>query len=219
MMSSLKPTLARIKVKFPENIWIAQMFSNFQDVRMEIEHFLPYDLENYIGNAMIEIFHYKTEKIIEMVENHPSVHDFSLLEKEDNRIRINVKTKDPILLYSIIKCGVLVKFPIKVRDGYAYWRLISSRSQLDSFLSLLEKKGVNFELLRVGNSPYEIEDGNDSKLSYEELEVLNIAIERGFFEVPRDISLQELADELGKSKSALSVMLRKIIKKKVMLEV
>ena len=36
-------------------------------------------------------------------------------------------------------------------------------------------------------------------------------------EIPRKISLEELANSLGKSKSALSVMLRKIIKKKVVL--
>ena len=40
----------------------------------------------------------------------------------------------------------------------------------------------------------------------------------GFFEIPRDISLEDLANHLGKSKSALSVMLRKIIKKKVVIE-
>ena len=57
-----------------------------------------------------------------------------------------------------------------------------------------------------------------SKLTLEESEVLDKAIELGFFEIPRDISLEDLANRLGKSKSALSVMLRKIIKKKVVFE-
>ncbi|GAH01088.1 unnamed protein product, partial [marine sediment metagenome] len=49
-------------------------------------------------------------------------------------------------------------------------------------------------------------------------EALDRAINMGFFEVPRKISLEELANQMGKSKSALSVMLRKIIKKKVLFE-
>jgi len=69
--------------------------------------------------------------------------------------------------------------------------------------------------LRIGNSPYSIDD-EKYKLNLDEEEVLNKAIEMGFFDVPRKISLEDLARELGKSKSALSVILRKIIKKKVM---
>ena len=51
-----------------------------------------------------------------------------------------------------------------------------------------------------------------------ESNILDKAIALGFFEIPRKISLEELANEMGKSKSALSVMLRKIIKKKVLFE-
>ena len=216
-MSSEKSSLARIKIKFPDSIWISDVFKNHRDVRMEIINFLPYDLDKSIGNSIIEIIHYQISDIIDEIKNHPSVFEFSMLEREDNRIRFNVKTKDPYLLYAVIKCGVLVNFPVHVRDGYAYWRLISSRARIDQLLTLFEERNVKFELLRIGVSAYEI-DEDKYKLSLEETEVLEKAISSGFFEVPRKLSLEELANELGKSKSALSVMLRKIIKKKVMFE-
>jgi len=216
-MDSSKPSLARIKIKFPEQLWISEIFKNFPDVKMEISHFLPYDLERSIGNAVIEIMHYNVDSIIEEISSHPSVFELSVLEKEENKAKFNVKTKDPYLLYAIIKCGVLVNFPVRVVDGFAYWRLISSRDRIDKLLTLFEEKNVNFNLLRIGNSPYELDD-NKSKLSLKELKVLDQAINLGFFEVPRKISLEELANRLGKSKSALSVMLRKIIKKKIMFE-
>ena len=216
-MDSSKTSLARIKIKFPDKLWISNIFSQFSDVKMEILYFLPYDLEKSIGNAIVEIMHYDIDSIIKEIRNHESVFEFSLLEKEENKVKINVKTKDPYLLYAVIKCGVLVNFPVNVKDGYAYWRLISTRDRIDELLTLFEKRGIDFELLRIGNSPYDIND-NVSKLSFEEVQVLEKAISSGFFEVPRKISLEELANNLGKSKSALSVMLRKIIKKKVVLE-
>jgi predicted DNA binding protein len=216
-MDSSKASLARIKIKFPKQLWISEIFKNFPDVKMEISHFLPYDLERSIGNAVIEIMHYNVDSIIEEISSHPSVFELSVLEKEENKAKFNVKTKDPYLLYAIIKCGVLVNFPVRVVDGFAYWRLISSRDRIDKLLTLFEEKNVNFNLLRIGNSPYELDD-NKSKLSLKELKVLDQAINLGFFEVPRKISLEELANRLGKSKSALSVMLRKIIKKKIMFE-
>jgi hypothetical protein len=216
-MAPNKPSLARIKIKFPEEIWISEIFKNYPDVKMEISHFLPYDLEKSIGNSVIEILHYNIDSIIEKISNHPSVFELNVIEKEENKVKFNIKTKDPYLLYAIIKCGVLVDFPVRVEEGFAYWRLISSRESIDQLLTLFEKKKIDFELLRIGVSPYIIED-NKYKLTYDESNILDKAISLGFFEIPRKISLEELAEVLGKSKSALSVMLRKIIKKKVLLE-
>lgn len=216
-MASDKPSLARIKIKFPEQLWISEIFRNFPDLKMEISHFLPYDLEKSIGNSVIEIMHYNLDSLVEEISNHPSVFELSVIEREDNRVKFNVKTRDPYLLYAIIKCGVLVDFPVRVEDGFAYWRLISSRDRIDQLLSLFEEKNINFELLRIGIAPYKIDD-DKYKLTLDELNVLDKAISSGFFEIPRKISLEVLANELGKSKSALSVMLRKIIKKKVLFE-
>ncbi|MFW9865839.1 MAG: helix-turn-helix domain-containing protein [Candidatus Thorarchaeota archaeon] len=216
-MEADKSSLARVKIKFPDQLWISEIFREFPDVRMEIAHFLPYDLERSIGNSIIELMYYNIDIIIEAIRNHPSVFEFSVLEKEENKTRVNVKTKDPFLLYAIIKCGVLIDFPIRVEEGYAFWRLISSRQRIDQLLSIFEEKKIDFELLRIGNSPYKIENDKNN-LTLDELNILDRAISLGFFEIPRKISLEELANQLGKSKSALSVMLRKIIKKKVLLE-
>ncbi|MFW9783172.1 MAG: helix-turn-helix domain-containing protein [Candidatus Heimdallarchaeota archaeon] len=214
-MDRNKSSLARVKIKFPDQLWISEVFREFPDLKMEIAHFLPYDLERSIGNSIVELMHYQIQDIVEVIRNHPSVFEFSILEQEENKIKINVKTKDPFLLYAIIKCGVLVDFPVRVEEGYAFWRLISSRKRIDQLLSIFEQKQVNFELLRIGISPYKIEDDRN-KLSFDELNILDKAVSLGFFEIPRKISLEELANQLGKSKSALSVMLRKIIKKKVL---
>jgi len=216
-MDSTKSSLARIKIKFPDKLWISELFKNFPDLKMEISYFLPYDLEKSIGNSIIEIMHYNIDSIIQEIRNHPSVFEFSILEQEDKKIKFNIKTKDPYLLYAVIKCGVLINFPVRVKDGYAYWRLISSRKSIDQLLTLFEQRNIDFELLRIGKSPYLLED-EKHKLTYNESNVLDEAISLGFFEIPRNISLEELANKLGKSKSALSVMLRKIIKKKVMFE-
>ncbi|HEC40467.1 MAG TPA: hypothetical protein ENI29_19655 [bacterium] len=216
-MNTSQPSLARVKIKFPDQLWISQIFKKYPDIKLEISHFLPYDLERSIGNSIIEIKHYNIDKIIEDVRNHPSVFELSVMETGENKVVFNIKTKDPYLLYAIIQCGVLVQFPVKVKEGYAFWRLISSRDRIDKLLTLFEQKKINFELLRIGKSPYNIED-DKNKLTLNEENVLDKAISSGFFEVPRKISLEELANGLGKSKSGLSVMLRKIIKKKVMFE-
>ncbi len=210
------PSLARIKIKFPDDMWISEIFKDFPDIKMQISYFLPYDLEKSIGNSIIEILYHDIDSIMEIITRHPSVFELSILEREDTRIKFNIKTKDPYLLYAIIKCGVLVNFPVNVREGHAFWKLIAKRERIDKLLSLFEQKNITFDLLRIGKSAYNLEN-EESKLSLEEVRVLEKAIERGFFEVPRKVSLEDLAIILDKSKSALSVMLRKIIKKKIVM--
>ena len=218
-MDNNKPSLAWINVAIPERKLISEIFKNYRDVEIDILNFLPYDFEKNIGNVIFEIRHYRAEKIIENVKAHPSVSEFSVLEKEENRVIFNIKTKNPDLLYGIIKCGVLIEFPVKAREGIMEWKLISTRKRIDDLLIFLEQKGIDFSLLRIGTAPYFLDNDNKNKLSFEESKILNAAINSGFFEVPRRISLEAFAESLGKSKSHTSVLLRKIIKKKVMLEV
>ena len=218
MMDESKLCLARIKIQFPENKWISEIFKNYPDVELDISYFLPYDFEISIGTAKIEIRHFRIDQIANDIKKHPSVFEFSLLEKVKNRMIFIVKTRNPYILYCVIKCGVIIDFPVRVRENFAVWKLMSSRKGIDDLLTLFEEKDINFSLLRIGNAPYNLND-KKPKLTQEESWILNTAISLGFFEVPRKISLELLAEKLGKSKSHLSVILRKIIKKKVMFEI
>lgn len=214
MMEENKTTIATIKVGIPEHKWFSEIFEKFPDVEIDILNFLPYDFESSIGNTIIEIIHYRNEQIIKEIATHPSVFEFSVLTKDENRVKLNIKTKDPYLLFAVIKCGVLIDFPVRVRERYAIWKVISTRKRIDNLLTLFEEKNIYFSLLQIGSSSYNFEN-EKNKLSIKESKILDTAINLGFFEVPRKISLEALANNLGKSKSWTSEQLRKIIKKKI----
>jgi hypothetical protein len=60
-MASRRASLARVKVKFPDQIWISDIFEKFPNVKMEIEYFLPYDLEK----SIILLLKYKISILME----------------------------------------------------------------------------------------------------------------------------------------------------------
>ena len=113
-MEENKPSLAWIEIETPKQKWISEIFRKYRDVEIVILHFLPYDFEEFIANAIIEIYHYKIEEIIEDIKAHPSVLEFSILDKYENRVKINIKTEDPYLLYAIIKNGIIIDFPVRI---------------------------------------------------------------------------------------------------------
>ena len=125
-MDESKLCLARIKIQFPENKWISEIFKNYPDVELDISYFLPYDFEISIGTAKIEIRHFRIDQIANDIKKHPSVFEFSLLEKVKNRMIFIVKTRNPYILYCVIKCGVIIDFPVRIRENFAVWKLMSS---------------------------------------------------------------------------------------------
>lgn len=217
MMEENKPSIAWIEIETPKQKWLSEIFKKYRDVEIIISNFLPYDFEEFIANAIIDIIHYRIDEIIEDMKIHPSLLEITVLEKYENRAKINIKTRDPFLLYAIIKNGILIDFPIRISEGIAIWKLVATRKRINDLLLQFEDRSINFSLLRILNSDYSINEDNN-ELNPEESQVIRKAIKLGFFDVPRRISLEELANELGKSKSALSVRLRKIIKKKVLFE-
>lgn len=79
-----------------------------------------------------------------------------------------------------------------------------TRVALIGFNELLMDADVEITLKEISNSPYD----EHHTLSEKQLEALRLAYQRGFFEVPRQCTKQELSEELQISDSAFSQRLR-----------
>ena len=92
----------------------------------------------------------------------------------------------------------------------AGWRVqlrFADREQFDAFTDRLDEEDRSFELLDLVHA-------GDPRRSYGELtaaqhDALVAALEAGYYEVPRETTIRELADELGTSHQSLSELLRR----------
>ena len=90
--------------------------------------------------------------------------------------------------------------------------LLCSKNGIASFLAHLDRTRVPFKILSVGNAKFTRE--NDlSGLTAIQRNLLTAAHSTGYFEVPRRITTESLADRLGIDKSTLSEHLRKAEKR------
>lgn len=91
-----------------------------------------------------------------------------------------------------------------------WWRIemrFRNREDLCRTHDLLAASGVNADVLRVTGVSESSPDRTG--LTEEQREALAAAFQRGYFEIPRDISMEELARELDISHQALSERLRR----------
>jgi predicted DNA binding protein len=90
------------------------------------------------------------------------------------------------------------------------WRVraeFADRRDLATFRDACQDAGVGFRPLRLFEAEADVDD--DYGLTNPQHEALLAAHRMGYFDVPRDADLSDLADELGTTTSALSERLRR----------
>jgi len=108
--------------------------------------------------------------------------------------------------------AILVRYPIVVRNGTYTIEAAGPVPQLQQMVTKLREFYRNVEVLRFG--PDRMRTVPDS-LTPRQDALLHQALAAGYFDVPRGITLTQLAEHLGKSKSSLSTGLAVIEKKLV----
>lgn len=93
-------------------------------------------------------------------------------------------------------------------DNWSFQLRFPGNDSLSTFYRTVVEKGIDLELEGVHN-PLEASEPPELQLTDEQREALVVALERGYFEVPRETTLVELAEHLGISDSAVSQRIRR----------
>ena len=143
------------------------------------------------------------------LEEDPTVESFELLVEADERLLYDVTFAPDAqsLLDELLADGGSL---LEATATNGWWQIrmrFRDRDDLCRTHDRLVERGVNADLRRVT----ELTDDSRShtRLTPEQQEALSAAFEHGYFEIPRQISMEELAVELGISHQALSERLRR----------
>lgn len=146
----------------------------------------------------------------ESIRALPGVVDVELLgvssDTELCRVFFRGETVAPV----IKRFGLVRQFPFPVRAGVATWTVVGPERKVRGLLDAL-KRGrwpVQIESVRGGTV-----ETNRYGLTARQREILRRAVSEGYFDVPRRISLTELAERIGVAVSTLSVSLSVIERK------
>lgn len=94
-------------------------------------------------------------------------------------------------------------------DGWRMRFRFVSREQFDAFRETAADRGHSFELLELTEPDAPSGEPNPGGLTPDQREALLAAHDRGYYEVPREVTTRELAAELDTSHQSLSELLRR----------
>ena len=192
---------ARFRIRLPDGIWVSDLSREFPSATFRL-------LSGYkIDDRAIELGEVRRddpEEIVDAMRAHPSVHDHERLESDDRRSLGKYETTDTALYEFVEQAGFTIEFPVDVQNGYYEFDLTGTRAEFDQLRETLDASPLRYELESVVSTTE-----SESLLTDRQRELLEAAVREGYFEVPRECTLAELAETVGVDKSTASTVLRR----------
>lgn len=200
-------------------------------------HFLDIDKEEFQaspfmayrsldGEIELSTIKVSSKEVLRMLQktlnNHWKIKKVLLFEPINNgypkilKIGLLVNIRDNIRV-TAYKLGAISDSSVYF-EGREYWNFVFLRKEsVEIMKKYMEKHGnlLDYKIREINSadilSKYEFR--NLAIFTTRELEILKFAYERGFFENPKKVSMDDIAKELGISKAAIDQLLRKALKK------
>ncbi|NLV15240.1 helix-turn-helix domain-containing protein [Haloarcula argentinensis] len=150
------------------------------------------------------------DRLEEMLDADPTVQTYELVDWTDQTgIYYIEHTPETKLISSVVTDvnGFLVHTETK-GNGWLVRLLLPDREALNTIWEYANENDISLDIIEIyGNT----DTGGESSygLTDEQRIALTTAYENGYFGEPRDISLNEVADEIGLSSTAMSGRLRR----------
>lgn len=193
--------IARFRIVLPEQMWIAQVSRSFPEATFRLlSGIRTGDTAVELGEALTDA----PEAVARATNSHRSVLQYERLVVSDDRVLSKYTTTDVDLYDFVEQVSLPPEFPIVVRNGCYEFDLTGTRTEFDRFRAALTDSGQAYELLSLVGT-----DRERRLLTDRQRELLEIAVQQGYFEVPRDSTLAALAEGVGIDKSTASEVLRR----------
>ncbi|QLH77134.1 helix-turn-helix domain-containing protein [Halosimplex rubrum] len=94
-------------------------------------------------------------------------------------------------------------------EGWHERKVFTDFEAFTEFRESCEDNGISFDLLSMTPDPSQADEVSQDGLTDRQREALTLAISRGYYESPRQVTTEALAEEMGISQPSLSGLLRR----------
>jgi predicted DNA binding protein len=185
----------------PPETWISEVSRSFPDATFRLLTGVPIrDRAMELG----EIVGGDAESAAEAIRSHPDVVAYDSLYADEERVLAQYESTEQRLYGFLGRSSLPPEFPIVVEDGRFEFDLTATREQFEAVGTALDQSEFDYDLL----SAVETANENDV-LTDRQRECLGVALREGYFEVPRECTLGDVADAVGVDKSTASEIIRR----------
>ncbi|MFC6716949.1 helix-turn-helix domain-containing protein [Natrialbaceae archaeon GCM10025810] len=198
--------IAEISIR-ADQFLLGQIIAEHPGVSVELERVIPTEkrIMPYIWGYGSNLSAFEAE-----MNESENVKSIAVLDEYDDRALYKIEWEDPAeqLITGITGTDATI-LEAHSDDEWSFRIRFGDHSGLAAFNQYCADRGIRFRLNRVSSLDDVPPIGDDYGLTEAQYEALSLAVERGYFKVPRKVEYEELADELGVSVQALSERVRR----------
>lgn len=192
---------AKLQLELPEKVWIGELTREYPEATFRVLAAIP---DGGIGVALAEISSDSLPGLLEQMGSYEEVPEMEVLNGTDSRALVQFETTLPLLLLPTRDSGVPLEMPFELSNGTAVWKVKAPSDRLSELSDQLDFFCISFTVEYI---QYDLDE--KQLLTPTQREIVETAIEMGYYDVPRQCSQTELATELGRAKSTVSETLHR----------
>ncbi|MFC4450900.1 helix-turn-helix domain-containing protein [Halorussus aquaticus] len=196
---------AKLHITLPEDVWVSEVSSAHPDAEFRVLAAFPAE---ETGVGLLEITSSDLRAVVGDMDDREDIVRLDIQQASEESALVEFETTAPLLLFSVQESGLPLELPFVIEDGEAEVEITASRDRLSAFTAQLDAFGMSFDVEYVRELV-----NSESLLTDRQRELLNAAVEEGYYDTPRECSLTELADEAGVAKSTASETLHRVEEK------
>lgn len=192
---------AKLRVTIPDQAWVSELSREFPGATVRVLAAIPHEKR---GVGLAEITSRSLERFLSQMRSCDGLEAVTVLDQSDQQALVQFETLHPLLLDAARSSGIPLSTPFEIADGEATWELQSPRDRLSALGERLDERGIEYTLESVQG---DIE--SEPLLTDTQRAVVWAALERGYYETPRQCSLDDLSDELDLATSTVGETLQR----------
>ena len=185
----------------PGQVWIGELSRRYPEATFRVLAAIPGE---EVGAGLVEIVSPEVDEITEEMTDYEMLTDLTFLTREAESALVQFETTKPLLLFALKESGVPLELPFEIQDGHAAWEVTAPRDRLSELAGQLDSFGIQYTVEWVRHDV-----GSDQLLTDRQRELLETAVEGGYYDVPRTCSLTDLAESVDIAKSTCSETLHR----------
>jgi predicted DNA binding protein len=187
----------------PPQSWIKRVTAEFPSVIRVLDcRSLP------DGEGVQELFEVSSaadlsEKIVGYLHQDSYVYDIDIVKAGQGKVIGSLKTHKCTACRAFAGADCFLVSATSKPDGKLEWAVLGSDTMVKSLMQALENQKVTGEVVKISRLK------GEEELTARQENILQIALEKGYFEFPKRITLRQLAKALDISPATLSEILRR----------
>lgn len=152
----------------------------------------------------------ETDAFEESVRTHPAVKELQVLDRIGDRTLYRIEWEgQPADMLEAIADTEAVVLEARGNDTWVFRLRFPDHEKLSQFHNFIIGQGISIHIERTYTLTETTDYGHRFELTEDQREALVLALQRGYFATPSEVSLDELDDDLGVSRQAVSKRIRR----------